>query len=220
LPRVLILANESEEVRQLVTELARYDFACSVSDAAGIDEKLMTQRPELVLLEVDSLVSVGSLCQALRQMVLPTIALARLETVNSLNGHLEADDFIVKPYNPRELVARAKKLLHRNAGSNAEVIRYEDLSIDTARCEVTIAGHRKILTFKEYELLKFLASNPGRVFTRDTLLDRVWGHDYFGGDRTVDVHVRRLRSKIEDSGHCFIETVRNIGYRFQRTPKL
>ena len=133
-----------------------------------------------------------------------------------LNGHLEADDFIVKPCDTRELVTRAKRLLHRNADSNAELIRYGDLSIDTARCEVTVDGHRKILTFKEYELLKFLASNPGRVFTRDTLLDRVWGHDYFGGDRTVDVHVRRLRSKIEDSGHCFIETVRNIGYRFSR----
>jgi DNA-binding response OmpR family regulator len=216
LPRILILAEESEEVRQLVAELARYDFACSVSDAAVIDEKLTAQRPDLVLLEADNLASVGSLCRALRQMALPTIALACLETVSSLDGHLEADDFIVKPCNPLELVVRARKLLHRNAGSNAEAIRYGDLLIDTARCEVTVASHRKILTFKEYELLKFMASNPGRVFTRDTLLDRVWGHDYFGGDRTVDVHVRRLRSKIEDSGHCFIETVRNIGYRFSR----
>jgi DNA-binding response OmpR family regulator len=216
LPRILIIAEESEEVRQLMTELARYDFACSVSDTAGSDEQLTAQNPDLVLLEADSLTGVGSLCQAFRQMALPTIALARLETVSSLNGNLEADDFIVKPYDPRELVARAKKLLYRNAGSNAEAIRYGDLLVDTARCEVTIAGYRKILTFKEYELLKFLANNPGRVFTRDTLLDRVWGHDYFGGDRTVDVHVRRLRSKIEDSGHCFIETVRNVGYRFSR----
>ena len=70
------------------------------------------------------------------------------------------------------------------------------------------------LTFKEYELLKFLASHPGRVFTRDTLLNQVWSEDYFGGDRTVDVHIRRLRSKIEDASHIYIETVRNIGYRF------
>jgi two-component system alkaline phosphatase synthesis response regulator PhoP len=70
-------------------------------------------------------------------------------------------------------------------------------------------------TFREYELLRFLAANEGRVFTRDTLLDRVWGYDYYGGDRTVDVHIRRLRSKIEDAGHTFIETVRNIGYRFR-----
>ena len=217
MPRVLIIAEESEEIRQLMTELARHDFTCSVSDAAGIDEQFPVQNPDLVLLEADNLAIAGSLCLTFRQRNLPTIALARLETVSHLNGNLEADDFIVKPCNPPELVARVKRLLHRNASSKSEVIRYGELSIDTARCEVTIAGHRKMLTFKEYELLKFLASNPGRVFTRDILLDRVWGQDYFGGDRTVDVHVRRLRSKIEDSGHCFIETVRHIGYRFSRS---
>ena len=89
--------------------------------------------------------------------------------------------------------------------------------IDTARCEVTVAGRPVLLTFKEYELLRFLASNPGRVFSRDSLLNRVWGYDYFGGDRTVDVHVRRLRSKIEPLGYSFIETVRNIGYRFAKS---
>ena len=72
------------------------------------------------------------------------------------------------------------------------------------------------LTFKEFELLKLMASNRGRVFTRDALLDKIWGYDYFGGDRTVDVHIRRLRSKIEEFGHTFIETVRNIGYRFRK----
>ena len=72
-----------------------------------------------------------------------------------------------------------------------------------------------MLTFREYELLKFLAGNRGRVFTREALLNKVWGYDYYGGDRTVDVHIRRLRSKTEDSNHAFIETVRNIGYRFK-----
>jgi DNA-binding response OmpR family regulator len=216
LPRVLILAEDIEMVESLVIELTRYDFTCSVCDTAGIDGKLTEQKPDLVLLDMDSLSSAGSLCQVVKQRNLPTIALAHLETVNSFNGHLKADDFIVKPCNPRELVARAKRLLYRRTDSNTEVIRYGDLSVDTARCEVTVAGYRKVLTFKEYELLKFLANNPGRVFSRDTLLDRVWGHDYLGGDRTVDVHVRRLRGKIEDSSHCFIETVRNIGYRFNR----
>ncbi len=94
-------------------------------------------------------------------------------------------------------------------------IRQGSLVIDTARCEVTVSGRPVMLTFKEYELLKFLAANTGRVFTRETLLDRVWGHDYFGGDRTVDVHVRRLRSKLEHAGHTFIDTVRNVGYAFR-----
>ena len=90
-----------------------------------------------------------------------------------------------------------------------------DLKIDQARCEVSVGEKLVSLTFKEYELLKFLVTNRGRVFTRESLLDKVWGFDYFGGDRTVDVHVRRLRSKIEDAEHSFIETVRGIGYRFK-----
>jgi len=87
--------------------------------------------------------------------------------------------------------------------------------INRAKCEVTLAGRVLMLTFMEYELLKFLASNKGRVFTREVLLNKVWGYDYYGGDRTVDVHIRRLRSKIEDLTHTFIETVRNIGYKFR-----
>jgi DNA-binding response OmpR family regulator len=79
-----------------------------------------------------------------------------------------------------------------------------------------VGGNPVMLTFREYELLKFLASNRGRVFTREALLNRVWGYDYYGGDRTVDVHIRRLRSKIEDASHTFIETVRNIGYKFNK----
>jgi DNA-binding response OmpR family regulator len=81
---------------------------------------------------------------------------------------------------------------------------------------VTVNGALVELTFKEYELLKLLAANRGRVFTREALLDKLWGYDYFGGDRTVDVHIRRLRSKIEDAEHTYIETVRNIGYRFKK----
>ena len=87
--------------------------------------------------------------------------------------------------------------------------------IDLARCEVSVNDEPVLLTFKEYELLKFLASNKDRVFTRESLLNKVWGYDYYGGDRTVDVHIRRLRSKIEDSTHTFIETVRNVGYKFR-----
>ncbi len=214
MPRVLIIAEDAEAVRQLATELNRRNFTCSVSSAAGIDQQLTEQTPDLVLLETDNHDSIGPLSRVIRQRNMPVIALARLETISSLDGQLDVDDFVIRPYNPRELIARAKRLLHKNTRDNTELIRCGDLTIDTARCEVTVAGSPKILTFKEYELLKFLASNPGRVFSRNTLLDRVWGRDYFGGDRTVDVHVRRLRSKIEDSGHCFIETVRNIGYRF------
>ena len=96
-----------------------------------------------------------------------------------------------------------------------QIIRVGDLVIDQDRYEVTVAGKKVILTFKEYQLLCLLAANPGRVYTRETLLSRVWQYDYFGGTRTVDVHIRRLRSKVEDASHLFIETVRNVGYRFR-----
>ena len=125
------------------------------------------------------------------------------------------DDFVLKPFRPPEVIARLRRMLKSSKGPDAkETIRHGDLTIDLANYEVTVGGKRIELTYKEYELLKFLALNKGKVFNRDTLLNRIWGYDYYGGDRTVDVHVRRLRSKIEDSSHTFIETVRNVGYRF------
>ncbi|MFC2060806.1 response regulator transcription factor, partial [Chloroflexota bacterium] len=112
-----------------------------------------------------------------------------------------ADDFLISPYDDRELVLRIKRLLNNGIESldSGELIKCDDLIIDLAKCEVTMERKVVELTFKEYELLKFLASNRGRVYTREALLNKVWGYDYYGGDRTVDVHVRRLRSKIEDS---------------------
>ena len=95
------------------------------------------------------------------------------------------------------------------------MIRVGDLAIDLSRYEVTQGGRRMELTFKEYELLKFFATNPGKVFSREHLLNAVWGYDYYGGTRTVDVHIRRLRSKIENGPVLFIDTVRNVGYRFR-----
>jgi two-component system alkaline phosphatase synthesis response regulator PhoP len=143
------------------------------------------------------------------------IALMTLETLNRPEDYQGVDDFLVWPFDTRELIARAKRVLQKNI-SQDEIIRAGDLEINLAHCEVRVEGKIVELTFKEYELLKFLAHDRGRVFTRETLLNKVWGYDYFGGDRTVDVHVRRLRSKIELSGQTFIETVRNIGYRFKR----
>jgi DNA-binding response OmpR family regulator len=150
---------------------------------------------------------------------LPLMALVPEERLNSIDGHLDvADDFLTTPYDGRELVLRIKRLLnHRTENvDSSELIKCNGLMIDIAKCEVTVEGKVIELTFKEYELLKFLASNRGRVYTREALLNKVWGYDYYGGDRTVDVHIRRLRSKIEDLKHTFIETVRNIGYRFTK----
>ncbi|MBI4302275.1 MAG: response regulator transcription factor [Chloroflexi bacterium] len=124
-------------------------------------------------------------------------------------------DFVIRPYRIGEVIGRINKILERSTNEEAETIQCGDLVIDPARYEVTVGGNPVDLTYKEYQLLKFLATNRERVFTRDALLNRVWGYDYYGGARTVDVHVRRLRSKIEDKDHSFIETVRNVGYRFK-----
>jgi DNA-binding response OmpR family regulator len=147
---------------------------------------------------------------------LPVIALIDRQLIESPDINLEAiDDFIIGPGDAAELELRIKRLLKMTSDTDpSEIITCGDLLIDLARCDVSLSGRRIALTFKEYELLRFLASHPGRVYSRDALLNKVWGYDYFGGDRTVDVHIRRLRSKIEVLGHTFIDTVRNIGYRF------
>ena len=128
----------------------------------------------------------------------------------------QADDVIVCPWHPGELALRVERLKAAAVPDEAPGIsRVDDLVIDTNRYDVFLAGRPVLLTFKEYELLKVLAANPGRVYRRETLLEQVWGYAYFGGTRTVDVHVRRLRSKIEDATHTFIDTVWNVGYRFR-----
>jgi DNA-binding response OmpR family regulator len=126
------------------------------------------------------------------------------------------DDFVIEPCDVKDLELRVRRLLHTGSeGDGDQVVRCGDLAIDLAKCEVSVAGKQIELAFREYELLKFMATNRGRVYSRAQLLDKVWGYDYYGGDRTVDVHIRRLRSKIEDVDHTFIETVRSIGYRFK-----
>lgn len=222
MPHVLIIAQESQTQESLCNSLVRYGFACSLTPYDnGVRESINRQSPDMLLVEMDSN-SIGSetweLVRGMKQAKpLPVIALIPGEMLESIDGRLDADDFITSPYDAGELALRIKRLLHiaRNTGS-AELIKCDGLVIDLARCEVAVQGRVVELTFKEYELLKLLAGNPGRVYSRNVLLDRVWGYDYYGGDRTVDVHIRRLRSKIEDTQLNFIETVRNIGYRFKK----
>jgi DNA-binding response OmpR family regulator len=216
--RVFIIADESEPIRKLSSGLVQSGFICSI---ASDGEKVVEQAVDLVLVDMDG-APAGSGIKHLVQRIkqerhVPVIALVFREALGSLDPAMSIDDFVVEPWEPAEVVARAKRALWRtsNIDSN-ELIKCGDLVIDLAKCEVSIGGRLVVLTFKEYELLRFLASNRERVFTREALLDKVWSYDYYGGDRTVDVHIRRLRSKIEDSTHTFIETVRNIGYKFRK----
>lgn len=129
------------------------------------------------------------------------------------------DDFCVTGCAPEELCARVRQVIWKRHRVDARnVLKCGDLVMDLANYTVHVAGRPVELTYKEYELLRFLATNRGRVITRETLLSKVWGYDFYGGARTVDVHIRRLRSKIEDRHNTFIETVRNVGYRFRAAP--
>src|SRR5262249_12687698 len=142
------------------------------------------------------------------------IVLVPQEQLDRVTVDLPVDDFLLLPCSGPELTRRIERALWRRHGVDSEnFVRCGALTLDLANYRVTVAGEPLVLTFKEYELLRFLAMNAGRVFTREQLLNRVWGYDYFGGARTVDVHIRRIRSKIEIHGHSFIETVRNVGYR-------
>jgi len=127
----------------------------------------------------------------------------------------EFEDFVLTPIDSVELGIRLRRLGAAQADQDGdEVVRHRDLELNTATYQATVAGAPRDLTYMEYELLRFFAQNPGRVWSREQILSRVWGYDYFGGSRTVDVHVRRLRAKLGEERSSWISTVRSVGYRF------
>jgi DNA-binding response OmpR family regulator len=223
--RLLIVAQENGGLAELSAQIAKNGFACSsVPYGDELGEAVIDYRPDLVLVEMDGrafAAEIEAIVQEIKKARrLPVMVLLPEGLLKDLSGQLVIDDFVASPYDPREIALRARRLIHRaRNGASGELIECDGLVIDLARCEVTLEGRMVELTFKEYELLRLLAANSGRVYSREALLDQVWGYDYYGGDRTVDVHVRRLRSKIEDASHTFIETVRNVGYRFKKTPQ-
>jgi two-component system alkaline phosphatase synthesis response regulator PhoP len=160
-----------------------------------------------------------ALCRALRKRDIPFSPLLLVLSVQQL-GALELredlfDDFCATPCDPRELEARLSHLFWRTGrGLRPELVEYGPLVLNLETYQASVAGRPLSLTFMEYELLKFLATHPGKVFTRETLLSRVWGYEYYGGARTVDVHIRRLRAKLGEEHANVISTVRSVGYRF------
>jgi two-component system alkaline phosphatase synthesis response regulator PhoP len=217
--RVLIITGGKETKAALHEGLAQYDVISSfTSYNNGVREAIAAVKPDVLLFEVGTSqpgAEIWELVDRIKKREnLPVVALIPGELLDQINLNPNTDDFLTSPYNVKELVIRINRLIRKNVNDENEQIKCDGLMIDLATCEVTVNGRIAELTFKEYELLKLMASHPGRVYTREVLLDKIWGYDYFGGDRTVDVHIRRLRSKIEDSGHTYIETVRNIGYKF------
>jgi two-component system alkaline phosphatase synthesis response regulator PhoP len=217
--RLLIIVGEENTLAPLGSSLTRYGFTCFLTSYVEALEDAARQTPDLIIAEwsrPDDSIAREVIRRIKQKAQQPVIAVVTEDAIESLAGRQDIDDFISVPFSDKELVLRVNRLLRKVTDTGGENLEYGGLKLDTATCEVTVDGHRVELTFKEYELLKLLAGNKGRVYTREALLDKIWGYDYYGGDRTVDVHIRRLRSKIEDANHTYIETVRNIGYKFTK----
>ena len=160
-----------------------------------------------------------ALCRALRKRDTPVAPMLVLVSGAQLADlemrHDLFDDFCLTPFHPTEVEARLKHLFWRGGeGVRPDMVEYSGLVLNLETYQASIEGRPLDLTYMEYELLKFLATHPGKVFTRETLLSRVWGYEYYGGARTVDVHIRRLRAKLGEEQANLIQTVRSVGYRF------
>ena len=182
--------------------------ATAANGGSGVDAILVDARRDLV--------QVRRLLRLLHgaEMSVPVVAVVTEGGWAAVTADWGADDVILHTASPGEVDARLRLAIGKLAPATSGEIRSGDLLIDESTYSVRLRGHSLDLTFKEFELLKFLAQYPGRVFTRAQLLQEVWGYDYFGGTRTVDVHVRRLRAKLGAEHEALIGTVRNVGYRF------
>lgn len=185
--------------------------------AAGVDLILL----DVMLPELDGFEVCRRLKAERATQAIPIIMLtARLEEIDKVLGlELGADDYMTKPFSPRELVARIKAVLRRAkpAESAEQRLTVSELTLDFSSYEASLAGEKLALTPKEFELLKLLVTNPSKAFSRDELLEKIWGYEYYGDTRTVDVHIRHLRMKLGAAERlaAAIETVRGVGYRFK-----
>ena len=159
--------------------------------------------------------AVGMAAKLRTDQAMPVLLVADRTRTSDLGESGEFDDFVLTPIDAVELGVRLRRLAGASGeDSDDDVLRHRDLELNTATYQATVAGEPRDLTYMEYELLRFFVENPGRVWSRDQILSKVWGYDYFGGSRTVDVHVRRLRAKLGEERSSWITTVRSVGYRF------
>jgi two-component system response regulator RegX3 len=231
MPVVLLVEDEESFVDALLIGLKREGFRVEVArDGFEALDRFDVVRPDIVLLDVMlPRISGIDVCRQLRKrtqvpIIMVTAKGAEIDTVVGLE--VGADDYVTKPYRIRELVARMRAVLRRNAmSSDAPVDLSRDsivvgkVALDPDEHIVTIDGQPTSLPLKEFELLHLLLANAGRVLPRETLIDRVWGSDYVGDTKTLDVHIKRLRSKIEDdpASPTRIVTIRGLGYKYERS---
>ena len=221
---MIFCVEDDANIRKLVVyTLESTGFkAEGFEDGKSFFEALQTEMPELVILDImlpgmDGMEILSRLKKDARTKDIPVVmATAKGAEYDKVQGlDAGADDYITKPFGMLELVARVKAVLRRSQKSDngkKDIIEIKGISINLKKHEVLAGGHEVILTFKEYELLKRLMQNPNVVLTRDNLLAEIWGYDFDGETRTVDVHVRTLRQKLGEYGDR-IETVRGVGYR-------
>ena len=225
--KILIVDDDNNIAELISLYLTKECFdTMIVNDGESVMPAMETFAPNLILLDL-MLPGIDGyqVCREVRaQYSVPIIMLsAKGEVFDKVLGlELGADDYMEKPFDSKELVARAKAVLRRYKPSNAptenpndKCVEYTDLTINLTNYSVIYMGHTVEMPPKELELLYFLASSPNHVFTREQLLDQIWGYEYIGDTRTVDVHIKRLREKIKDHPHWKISTIWGIGYKFE-----
>ncbi len=228
--RVVVLCAEPEAADgtpDSIPSMLR-DLGCDVTvgrfDVGDLDEEELARRqPTVVIVDAGDELERGMRC--LRRLgsyaplaEAPTLLALTLPRLSGLDFSVGVGDFILKPVVPAELYTRVRQLDWKAATfGSEEVIKVDDLVIDVAGYEAHVGGRRLELTHQEFELLRFLAQNRGRVWTREQLLAKVWGYRYYGGSRTVDIHIRRVRAKLGPVVGGLIETVRNVGYKMRGT---
>ncbi|MBI1885043.1 MAG: response regulator transcription factor [Chloroflexi bacterium] len=218
--RILLITQDEATLSPFLDTLAGEGMDASVCPpAAEALQSRVGERPDVIVVDFAALGENPGFQQLLPELQATEAALIALltpEQVARLDPATGLDDFLLHSATAAELAARVRLALWKKARIDTKnLLKRGDLVMDLANYKVYMSGRPVELTYKEYELLRFLATNADRVFSRETLLSKVWGYDFYGGARTVDVHVRRLRAKIEDGQHTFIETVRNVGYRFR-----